>query len=314
MMNIFPNSMEKLRDDTAGDKVDIITRTKDRPILLARGLQSIIAQTHTNWHLYVVNDGGDAEPVNRMVEDQRAALGNRVTVIHHPTSLGVSGAANAGFRIGTSDFVAIHDDDDTWTPDFLRIATSFLTSPQNRRFGGLLSKWNVIDETLEGDRITTHGTSVAGYDGDVVDFLDVMRKPEVPPIASLWRRSVCKKAGYMNEDLAVLEDWDLHLRILQIADIANIAEPLVNYHIRRRATGESTYGNTITQSANTHLRYNKLYRNSLMREYLNQNPAQIGLVVNMLKNLEVVERLPGGGFGAFSPGTEGRCSQVRRTA
>ncbi len=37
--------------------VDIVMRTKDRPVFLARALDDVLAQTFTDWRLTIVNDG-----------------------------------------------------------------------------------------------------------------------------------------------------------------------------------------------------------------------------------------------------------------
>jgi hypothetical protein len=120
-------------------------------------------------------------------------------------------------------------------------------------------------------------------------MLDVIRKPMIPPIALLWRRSVVARAGYLNEHLPIYDDWDLILRGLRIADIALIAEPLANYHIRI-SPGVGDYTNTVTEGQARYDQYGKLYRNSLLRAYLDQDPARIGLVAALLKNGEVARQ------------------------
>ena len=289
MSNIFPNSMAKLRDGTTDDTVDVIMRTKDRPALLGRALSSVIHQQHTNWHIYLVNDGGQAARVDALVDTFADRLANRITVIHNPVSSGVGAAANLGMIRGRSAFVAMHDDDDSWDPAFLKSGVTFLLAPENRRFGALLTKWNQIEETLRGDVVERRNVRVEGYDGDVIDFLDVIRTPRIPPIAQLWRRSVANAAGFLNGHMPVLEDWDMNLRALQIADIALLGQALANYHIRVSADA-GNYANTVTASVKTHLRYNTLYRNSLLRAYLDHDPSQLGLVAGLLKNAEVVRQ------------------------
>jgi glycosyltransferase involved in cell wall biosynthesis len=288
MTKIFPNSMEKIRDDAKGDGVDIIVRTKDRPMLLARALASIINQEHSNWHIYLINDGGSPVPVGQVLEIFKDQLAAKITVIHNEKSVGMSAAANMGLVHGVSEFVAIHDDDDSWDRNFLKTTTSFLLAPENRRFGGLLTKWNFIQESFDGDEVTLLSTEEKGYPGEVVDFLDVLRTPDIPPIALTWRRDVCKHVGFFNENLAVLDDWDLNLRILQVADIAVLQEALANYHVRPQAAG--TYSNSVTLGRPTHKRYYAMYRNSMMRAHLNQNPEQIGLVMGLLRNSDIIHK------------------------
>jgi len=285
MSNIFPNSMARLGNDTTAGGVDVVMRTKDRPALLERALASVVHQQHANWHLYLVNDGGQAAPVDALVARFAGALAGRVSVIHTPASQGVAAAANVGMAAGQGAFVVLHDDDDSWDPAFLSAGIAFLLAPENRRFGALLTKWNRVEETFDGTTAEVLRANVQGYDGDVVDILDIIRTPQIPPIALLWRRSVAQEAGFFNAQLPVLEDWDLNLRALQLGDIALSPQALANYHIRvSGAAGD--YANTITAGLPTHLRYNILYRNSLLRAYLDQEPSRIGLVAALLKNGE----------------------------
>lgn len=285
MAQIFPNSMAKIRDDVAGDGVDVIVRTKDRPVLLKRALESVTAQEHANWHIHLVNDGGSPAVVDALVESFADRLAGRITVIHHTESRGTSAAGNAGFRSGEAAFVAVHDDDDSWHPAFLKSATAFLLHGQNRRFGGFLSRWNEVEEIIEGEAVRRLGTKEKGYDSEVLDFLDILRKPEIPPIAIIFRRSICERTGFFNADLPVLEDWDLDLRVLQMADIATSQDALANHHLRRRAM--AAYNNTVTQSLDVHFRYNILYRNSMLRAYLDRNPDGLGLLLGVLRNAEM---------------------------
>ena len=289
MSTIFPNSMAKLRDDGTGDGVDVVMRTKDRPALLGRALASVVNQRHANWHLYLINDGGEAAPVDALVQVFVEPLAGRITVIHNPASLGMSAAANLGLSRGTSAFVATHDDDDSWDPAFLATGTAFLLAPEQRRFGAVLTRWNRVEERFDGTTVEITAAAVQGYDGAVVDFLDVLRTPQVPPIALLWRRNVAATAGFLNSHLPVLDDWDFNLRALQLADIALLPEPLANYHVRVSADA-GDYANTITDGLPTHLRYNTLYRNSLLRAYLDKDPARIGLVAALLKNGELARQ------------------------
>ncbi len=90
----------------------------------------------------------------------------------------------------TAAFVAAHDDDDSWDETYLARCTGHLLAPENRRFGGVLTKWNKIGEVFDGSHVELREALVDGYDGTVLDFLEVIRTPRIPPIALLWRRNV----------------------------------------------------------------------------------------------------------------------------
>ena len=48
--------------------VAVVMRTKDRPVLLPRALASVLSQTHQNWRLYLVNDGGDRQAFDAVLD------------------------------------------------------------------------------------------------------------------------------------------------------------------------------------------------------------------------------------------------------
>lgn len=285
MPHLFPNSMHLLRDDDDRASVDVVMRTKDRPLLLERALRSVIGQTHRDWHILLINDGGDPRPVDDLVAACADQLSGRITILHNPVSLGMSAAANLGLARGQGAFAAVHDDDDSWQPDFLKEGTRCLMAPENRRYGAVLTKWNLVEEAMEATQVHMLATTVLGPDGHVVNLIDVLRKPAIPPISLLWRSAVVRKAGQWNPHLPVLDDWDLNLRALQIADIAIIPLPLANYHVRR-SVGAGAYANTVTEAVPTHQRYNTLYVNSLLRAFLDRDPTQIGLAVALLKEVD----------------------------
>jgi glycosyltransferase involved in cell wall biosynthesis len=49
-------------------KVAVVTRTKDRPVLLERAIQSVHSQTMKDFIHVIYNDGGDASSVDALVE------------------------------------------------------------------------------------------------------------------------------------------------------------------------------------------------------------------------------------------------------
>ena len=92
-----------------GSKVAIITRTKDRPLLLRRAIRSVASQTYKNYVHIIVNDGESLEP-------QTLTGGTIIVPIHSGGRM--EAASNAGLNVAKAqgaDFVVIHDDDDSWS-------------------------------------------------------------------------------------------------------------------------------------------------------------------------------------------------------
>ena len=63
--------------------VAIITRTKNRVILLERCIRSILDQTYDNWTHVIVNDGGEPGPVEKLLKNYIHEYRGRITLIHN---------------------------------------------------------------------------------------------------------------------------------------------------------------------------------------------------------------------------------------
>ena len=97
-------------------RVSIVVRTKDRPYFLSRALEDVLAQSFADWHVVVVNDGGDSSALRHVVESYADRLGDRITVVATEAPGGRCAAANLGMRTATGEFVALHVRRRRWWP------------------------------------------------------------------------------------------------------------------------------------------------------------------------------------------------------
>ena len=75
----------------------IITRTKNRPILLKRALESVALQNYNSIEHIIINDGGC--PIAVENEILAANLSTNIKVLHNESSIGMEAASNAGIKI-----------------------------------------------------------------------------------------------------------------------------------------------------------------------------------------------------------------------
>ncbi len=102
--------------------VDVVIATRDRPALLRRAVDSVLAQTYPGpITVHVVHDRSAPDPTLAREEGDRV-----VRVLANDRSPGLAGARNAGILDGTGDLVAFCDDDDHWLPDKLRLQVAAL--------------------------------------------------------------------------------------------------------------------------------------------------------------------------------------------
>ena len=271
-------------------KVDIIMRTKDRLIFLERGIKSVISQSYKDWELCIVNDGGDSGDIKNLI-NKFTNYSKQIKVINHKNSKGRWVAANAGIKATNGELVVIHDDDDTWHPDFLKKCVEKLQEPIGYgEIGGVVTKTQIICEKLKDTKIKLVKKKLWYYHHDnkpCISITDVAKTNQFPPICWVFYRKCFEKIGYFNEAFPVHGDWEFLLRFMANFDILFIEDVLAYYHIRIKGKGSS--GNTVTNLTHKHILYHDLIVNKYIREDIKNNKVGLGNILaqaEFFKNLE----------------------------
>ena len=133
-------------------KVAVITRTKNRPLLLPRAAESVLNQEYNNLVWVVVNNGGARGYVEQCVQDFRSRSDNEAIVIHTDSSVSMEAAINHGIVACDSDYIIIHDDDDSWESGFFSSCLQFLQRHNN--YKGVITLTMAVEEKIEEERVT----------------------------------------------------------------------------------------------------------------------------------------------------------------
>ncbi|RDC71405.1 glycosyltransferase [Rhodovulum sp. 12E13] len=278
-----------------GALVSIITRTKNRPLLLARAARSVAAQSHAAVEWIVVNDGGDEALVREVLAacpvDRR-----RIRLVSNAHSLGMEAASNEGIAHATGRYLLIHDDDDTLHPDFLARTVGFLEGPGGGRYGGVVTGSDHVSEEIRGDAVIEHDRRPYLEWVRNIQLAELLAQNLFPPIAFLYRRSVYDRIGGYNEELPVLGDWYFNLEFALTSDIAVLPERLAFYH--HRDHGDSSklalYANSVTGGQAKHLEFASVMRNMFMRRRGRADPVAASAIAgyyatDMRTRLERIE-------------------------
>ncbi|HQW07255.1 MAG TPA: glycosyltransferase family A protein [Flavobacteriales bacterium] len=88
---------------------------------IGAALDSIAAQTYTDWEVVVLDDPGPEDGTQAIVEAFIARVGAvKARMVRHAVNQGVSAARNAGASEARGAFIAFLDPDDDWFPDHLQ--------------------------------------------------------------------------------------------------------------------------------------------------------------------------------------------------
>ena len=268
-------------------RVSIITRTMDRPQLLGRTLDSLLAQTYQDWEVIIVN-GGTAEGLEISVGPRRERLGARLKIAPfqnpHPGMRGVP--INYGISQSQGELITVLDDDDTWEPDFLETMVRTLDKVTVPGVGGVVCQTRMVEESSvdEGLKLIKDWPLNADLYNITLARLAVVNAFCIH--AFLYRRSAFDAVGGYAEDLPVLEDWDYNLRFISKWDVVVVPRILTHYHLRPSV---SSGGDANSQHAE--FDHHKFYESRIINRALRDtsNPA-LGLVLATAAQARWLER------------------------
>lgn len=254
-------------------KVAIITRTKDRPVFLARALESVASQTYEDYIHVVVNDGGSKDEVEEVVA--HSSRKQSVLVFHREIASGAPDTIfNESIDRVDSDYIAIHDDDDTWHPQFLARTVKVLDDGAS----GVVVRTNKVVETVDGSTLRTLKTTAYMPDILAVSLYRQCIDNQLTPIAFAYRRSAYEHVGKYNSTLPVVGDWEFGLRFLQQYDVEYL-DPgfaLANYH-HRKASGDNSF------AKHNHRKYFTQVANMYLRAEISDGKLGVGYIISKLK-------------------------------
>ena len=226
------DATENPHRESSGDPlVSLIVPTFNRPQLLARALASVAAQTWGDLEVIVVNDGG-VDPGAILDPFQHTiGPGGALTVVHHAKNCGLAAARNSGLRRARGRYVGFLDDDDRLLPHHLAALLPRLKLGARVVHGDVRSVLEVPAHPLPCTKsLAVHYQ----FDYDPATF---PIENSFPVHSLLCERELLVESGGFDETLPVLEDWDLWLRVFQVA--APIRVRRVTSEVRQRSDGSN---------------------------------------------------------------------------
>jgi glycosyltransferase involved in cell wall biosynthesis len=193
---------------------------------LAEAIQSVLAQTFTDYSILVIDDGS---------KDNSADIAAAFPGVHviRQANAGVSAARNRALRETRGEYVVLLDSDDRLLPRALEIGVGLLDKRPDLGFV------YGFHESIDGAGKTLHSGRTPV---DKAGFLTLLAGDSlVPPASAVFRRAVFDSVGVFNTRLRISEDHELYLRTALVFPIHCHNQVVVQY----RSHG----GNVSTQSA-----------------------------------------------------------------
>ena len=97
--------------------VSVLMLTYNRELLVSRAIESILAQTYTDFEFIIVDNG--STDTSGQIADKYAKKDGRIKVIHRERG-NIGTGRNTALDVAKGDYIAFIDDDDFAEPDFLQ--------------------------------------------------------------------------------------------------------------------------------------------------------------------------------------------------
>jgi len=186
----------------------IIPAYKVAPFI-SETLDSVFAQTFTDFEVIVINDDSPDTP---QLEQELEKYRSQIVYLRQPNQ-GAGGARNAGLRVARCEFVAFLDGDDVWLPDFLKEQLRLIRSD-----GGYdlvyADAINFGEGKYDSATNMTHNPSL----GDVTFKKLLCGECNIVTSTVLARREPLTRVGCFNESFVNSQDFDLWLRLAKDAN------------------------------------------------------------------------------------------------
>lgn len=201
--------------------VSVIIPAYNATRTLEATLRSALAQTVRNIEVTIVDDGSKDDTL--AFARRLAAVDDRVRVLTRPNG-GVAAARNTGIRAARGRYVALLDADDLWVPHKLERQLRVLES--DRKVYAVQAGATFVDDDL-------NVLSVRPCQPSRDALLETLLFQNMPNNMStlVIRRERFDEMGYFDEDLTILEEWDMGIKVARFCNLVSIEEPLSLYRV-----------------------------------------------------------------------------------
>ena len=197
---------------------------------IATTLQSVLAQTYTNYEIIVVDDGSTDDSARIAEEYIREVKGERLKVkgaenskaetnAYYLSSInyklirkangGVSSARNRGIQEAKYDYIALLDGDDLWDEYYLEEQVRLIQDFPEAKM------WGVNYADINKGKIIPYQQGVSDdFRGYVEKYFETSHGDLFCSSSVVLTKDVVKKVGLQDERMAYSEDLDLWYRVI----------------------------------------------------------------------------------------------------
>jgi glycosyltransferase involved in cell wall biosynthesis len=200
--------------------VTIITPSFNQAPYLEETINSVLGQVYPNIE-YIIMDGGSTDGSVEIIKRYQDKLAYWIS----EKDRGQTDAINKGFARAKGEILAWINSDDTLLPNAVEEAVQFMN--ENPDIGLVYGDTHYIDE---------HSKVIGRFPAAQTDLARLRRGyVHIPQQASFFRKSIWDQVSPLDPEFFFAMDYDLWVRIAQIAEIRYFPRQWSNFRLHRGA-------------------------------------------------------------------------------
>ena len=195
---------------------------------LAEMIESVMAQTYSNWELCLSDGSGSNSPILKTLKAYESK-DSRIRVVYNKQPLQISDNTNVALAIATGEFIAFADHDDLLTPDALFECVQAINNNPG-------TEMVYTDE----DKISMNGREHFEPHFKTDFNIDMLRSVNYICHLCMVKRSLYEKVGQLNPEFDGAQDYDFVLRCVEhTKNIVHVPKILYHWRAHKDSTAEN---------------------------------------------------------------------------
>lgn len=198
-------------------KVSVIIPTYNSAHFIIEAVDSVLAQTFTDFEILVIDDGSKDNTKEVLAEK----YGDSIQYFYKENG-GVSKARNFGIEKAKGKYVAFLDSDDAWIPE--KLEKQIVALEQNPDKKACYASFYLCDEKLNPLEINQSERK-----SDALTDLLLIGNVVATPSTVIAEKEIFQQVGGFDHELSQCADWEMWIRIATKTEFIYVDEPLLKY-------------------------------------------------------------------------------------
>ena len=199
--------------------VDVVLPNYNKEKYLKEAIESVIAQTYKNWHMYILDDSSSD---NSWEIIKKFSNLNNVTAIRLKKNKGPSFCRNYAMRISKSKYIAFIDSDDAWSSSKLEKQINFM---EKNNFNFTYTDYTPFFEKNGLKKVKRRTSLKSNF-----NFETFVKNSSINTTTMIIKRSILGTSRFRKINL--LEDYLFKCKLFKNGHTANkLSEDLAFYRI-----------------------------------------------------------------------------------